>query len=124
MTVGNGSRTFVLIAAMVLPGVALVAGGCGSERRSLMDRLPGERHLVGGGIMIDWKAPEPGTVYLVEKQMDKIVETHTLAEGETYTFEVASIVQAEELEELLGIDFSRTQFLLYFEPAVEKGPAQ
>lgn len=122
MTVGNGSRVFVVIAAIVLFGVALIAGGCGSEERSQMDRLPGEQHLVGGGFLIDWEAPEPGTVYLIEKQTGRIVETRTMAEGEAYTFEVASIVQAEELEELLGIDFAKTRFLLYFEPA--KGLAQ
>ncbi len=122
MTVENGSRPFVLIAALVLLGVVLAAGGCGSEQRSQMEYLPGEQYLVGGGFIIDWEAPEPGTVYLIERQTGKIVETRTLAEGEAYTFEVSSIVQADELEELLGISFAKTRFMLYFEPAKEKSP--
>lgn len=124
MTVRNGSHAFALIAVPALLGVVLAAGGCGSEQRSQMEYLPGEQYRVGGGIMIDWEAPEPGTVYLVEKQTGKIVETRTLAEGEAYTFEVSSIVQAEEFEKLLGISFAKTRFMLYFEPAKEKGPAR
>jgi hypothetical protein len=72
--------------------------------------------LVGGGVMIEWKAPEAGTVYLVEKTTGKIVETRSLEEGEKYTWTVTSVVQAEDLQELLGIKFSRARFLLYFEP--------
>lgn len=101
---------------------ALTLAGCAERDRSALDRMPGERRLVGGGLMIEWKAPEPGTVYLVEKQTGKIVETRTLAAGEAYTFSVTSITQAEEFEDLLGINFSKTRFLLYFEPAKSAGP--
>ncbi len=101
---------------------ALTLAGCASRDRSALDRMPGERRLVGGGLMIEWKAPEPGTVYLVEQQTGKIVETRTLAAGEVYTFSVTSITQAEEFEDLLGINFSKTRFLLYFEPSGEKAP--
>ncbi len=123
MTVRNGSRARALIAVPALLGVVLAAGGCGSEQRSQTEHLPGEQYLVGGGFIIDWEAPGPGTVYLIEKQTGKIVETRTLAEGEAYTFEISSIVQAEEFEELLGISFAKTRFMLYFEPAKEKRPA-
>jgi len=102
----------------------LVLGGCGSNARSRVANLPGEYHLVGGGLNISWQAPEPGTVFLVEKKTGKLIETRTLEEGETYLFAVESVVRAEELQDMLGVDFSRTQFLLYFEPTGEKGLAE
>jgi preprotein translocase subunit SecA len=72
-------------------------------------------------MMIEWKAPEQGTVYLVEKQTGKIIETRSLEEGEVYSFAAKSAVQADEFEQMLGIRFSRAHFQLYFEPADEEG---
>ena len=112
--VGSGMSIVAIFAAV------LVLGGCETQASRRVANLPGEYRLVGGGLNISWQAPEPGTVYLVEKKTGKLVETRTLQEGETYLFAVESIVRAEELQEMLGIDFSRTQFLLYFEPAGEK----
>jgi hypothetical protein len=111
-TTGTKAVVIAVTSALVLTLV-----GCAERSRSSTDRLPGDRQLVGGGIMIEWRAPEPGTVYLVEKTTGKMVETHSLEEGEVYTWTVASTVQAEDLEELLGIKFSKAHFLLYFEPA-------
>jgi len=79
--------------------------------------------MVGGGMMIAWKAPARGTVYLVEKQTGKIVETRSLEQDEVYSFAATSVVQADEFEQMLGIRFSRARFLLYFEPAVAEGSA-
>jgi hypothetical protein len=86
------------------------------------DGLPGEQYLVGGGMMIDWESPTKGTAYLVEKTSRKIVETRSLAAGDSYTFSVASSGQASEFERMLGIRFSEARFLLYFQPDEEKGP--
>jgi hypothetical protein len=120
---GNRLRTIVLVAAAGLAGIAAVAG-CHSERRAELTRVPGKEYLVGGGIMIEWRAPERGTVYLVEERTNKIVETRSMAEGDVYTFAVTSVVQASDYEELLGIKFSRARFLLYFEPAGRELPEQ
>jgi hypothetical protein len=79
--------------------------------------------MVGGGMMIEWKAPERGTAYLVEKQTGKIVETRSLEQDEVYSFAATSVVQADEFEQMLGIRFSRARFLLYFEPALAEGAA-
>ena len=84
------------------------------------DGLPGEEYLVGGGLMIDWEAPEDGTAYLVEKETGKIIETRSLKRGDSYSFSVSSGAQAKEFEEALGIEFSEARFLLYFEPTGPK----
>jgi len=108
--IGDMSMAAILAAVLVL-------GGCGSQTSRRVASLPGDYHLVGGGLNISWKAPEPGTVFLVEKKTGKLIETRSLEEGEIYTFAVESVVRAEELQDMLGVNFSRTEFLLYFEPA-------
>ena len=105
---------------MVVTGILLsvvgMLAGCKTVPPLQADGLPGEQYLVGGGMMIDWEAPSSGTAYLVEKVSGKLVETRTLAEGDSYTFSVASGGQAAEFEKMLGIKFSEARFLLYFRP--------
>ncbi|MCL5282018.1 MAG: hypothetical protein M1376_19160 [Planctomycetes bacterium] len=119
-------RNYLCVAVSVLtPGLlgTLVVGGCGAGKPAPVVRLPDAPQMVGGGIMIEWKAPERGTVYLVEKQTGKIIETRSLEEGEVYSFTATSVVQADEFEQMLGIRFSRARFLLYFEPAAAEDSA-
>jgi len=100
----------------------LVLTGCRTSPTLQADGLPGEDYLVGGGMMIDWEAPAAGTAYLVEKASGKIVETRSLAKGDSYTFSVSSGGQAVEFERMLGVRFSEARFLLYFQPAGTTGP--
>jgi hypothetical protein len=102
----------------------LAFAGCRSQERFYPEQIPGDSRLVGGGLKIEWQAPEPGTVYLVEKRTGRLVQTFTLAEGETYRFAVESVVDAEELGEMLGINVAHAQFLLYFKPAGQEGGRQ
>ena len=110
-----------VVIPMVVTGLlgVLLIGGCGSSHQTA--RLPDTPRLVGGGMMIEWRAPERGTVYLVEKRTRKIVETRSLEEGGIYKFSATSVVQADEFEQMLGIRFSKAQFQLYFEPAGPEG---
>lgn len=115
---------YVAISVLVIGLLgALVVGGCGAGKPSPVVRLPDAPQMVGGGMMIEWKAPERGTVYLVEKQTGKIVETRSLEQDEVYSFAATSVVQADEFEQMLGIRFSRARFLLYFQPAAAEGSA-
>lgn len=95
----------------------IVLAGCRSEERFRPEYLSGESRLVGGGFKIVWQAPVSGTAYLVERRTGKLVQTVTLGEGETYKFTVESVVDADDLETLLGIDIDNVQLLLYFRPA-------
>jgi hypothetical protein len=111
-------------AAIVVGFVAmLVFAGCRSQERFRPEYLPGDAQLVGGGLVIEWQAPEAGTVYLLERRTGRLVQTFTLAEGEPYHFAVESVVDAEELGDMLGIDIDKAQFLLYFKPAGREGTA-
>ncbi len=96
---------------------AMLLAGCASDKDLRVAGLPGEQYLVGGGLNIGWKAPEAGTIYLIEKRTGKLVETRSMEEGDVYSFSVDSIVRAQELGDMLGINPARAEFLLYFEPA-------
>lgn len=119
----NYSQVIVPVLVLSLLGGVLMAGGCTSSKHPAAVQLPDSPRLVGGGLMIGWKAPERGTVYLIEKRTGKIVETRSLEEGETYSFAATSVVQADEFEQVLGIRFSRARFQLFFEPAGPEGSA-
>ena len=105
--------------AMWILGLGLVsaASGCAVSHAIFGTFGPPDgSRLVGGGESIEFEAPEDGTVYLVEKQTSKIIETRSLKEGDSYSFSVASGAQAQDFETVLGIDFSEARFLLYFKP--------
>jgi len=108
-----------VIATLTL--IVWTCGGCRTSPPLQADGLPGEQYLVGGGMMIDWEAPTAGTAYLVEKTSGKIIETRSVAQGDSYTFSIASGGQAAEFEKMLGIKFSEARLLLYFQPQSEKG---
>ncbi len=110
------SRIIALVITLSLLGGVLLVGGCGPDKHAAAFRLPDAPRLVGGGVMIGWKAPQPGTVYLVEQQTNKIIETRSLDEGEVYSFTATSVVQADDFEQMLGIRFGKARFMLYFEP--------
>ncbi len=107
-------RVGAVVAAVFVGMVA--SAGCSSEERFRPDYLSGASRLVGGGLVIKWEAPEPGTAYLVEKRTGKLIQTVTLEAGQSYEFEVRSVVDADDLETLLGIRVASAQFLLYFKP--------
>jgi hypothetical protein len=117
------SRVVAWLALTGLLAGAGATGGCTLDRLSVDSRLPDKPRLVGGGMVIEWRAPEPGTAYLVEKETGKLIETHSLDTDEVYSFAATSIVQADEFEQMLGIKFSRAHFLLYFKPLGPGSPA-
>jgi hypothetical protein len=122
MVAENRPRVGVLVLVMGLLSLGLAAG-CGGSKHPPVVRRPDQPRLVGGGMTIEWQAPQPGTAYLVEMRTGKIVETRTLEAGEVYSFSATSVVRADEFEQMLGIRFAKAQFLLYFEPADEAGSA-
>ncbi len=107
-------RALVGVAASFM---VLSLAGCSTREPSKPAYLSEDAQLVGGGVKIEWQAPQAGTAYLMEKRTGKLVETVTLESGGHYGFSVESVVQADELQKLLGIEIAKAQFLLYFKPA-------
>ena len=84
-------------------GIAL--SGCGTSN------LPHGARLVGGGTIIDYKAPTEGTAILVEGISGKMFVTKYLPEGEDFHFEVDNNTAPA---------LTNTYFRLYFVPAKEE----
>jgi len=130
MCSGNWTGVCRSVGAAVILAAVLLAG-CESKQQGFRPAnvangqyLPGRQYLVGGGLNIAWRAPEAGTVFLVEKKTGKLVETRSLDEGDVFSFEVDSTVRAQELGDILGIRLAKAQFLLYFEPVGEEQPME
>jgi len=114
----------VVLATVLLAGCASKQQGFRPVNMANGQYLPGRQYLVGGGLNITWKARVAGTVYLVEKKTGKLIQTRSLDGGEVFSFTVDSIVRAQELGDILGINLAKTQFLLYFEPAGQEPPME
>ncbi len=79
-------------------------------------RLPDKPRLVGGGMVIEWRAPEPGNAFTSSRSKPaRSIETRSLDADEVYSFSATSVVQADEFEQMLGIRFAKAQFVLYFQ---------
>ncbi len=109
------SRKVIAVVAASFATMALA--GCAAEKQFHPAYLSDDSRVVGGGVLIEWKAPEPGTAYLVEKGTGKLVQTVSLDSGQTYEFAVKSVVEAQDLENLIGTDVREAEFLLYFKPS-------
>jgi hypothetical protein len=99
--------------------VSFVVGGCatsGFESPVFSESgIPNQRYMVGGGFEIAYKAPSPGTAYVVETRTANIIKTQSLEEGQRFEFDIGA--EPEEIEAILGIPFSEVRLHLYFVPS-------
>jgi len=71
-----------LLIALGLAGLA-----CGMHHRHFhRHRLPHGSRVVGGGLAIEWTAPEPGSAILREETTRRVVATQTLEAGDSFDF--------------------------------------
>ena len=112
-------RVVDLVSSGVVVLVVLTMVGCGSGGVLNRDGLPSKKYLVGGGLMIEWKASESGTAYLVEETTKKILITQWVEKGEDVDFSPGGESQ-EEVEGLLGIKLADAKFSLFFIPGSEE----
>ena len=102
-----------LLALSLLTCMFLV--GCANDSPSDANDLPSDKFLVGGGLMVDYTAPEHGSLIYADKTSGKILLTKGLKKEERYGFQGLT----EEMRRLLeteGIDLSKARFVLYFVP--------
>ena len=111
----------VFLAAIVLNGCGSFISNSAGNFNSL--KLPNSEYFVGGGLEIEWIAPQAGTAYLVEEKTYKIVMTKSLDEGEEFEFSIGD-VDNEDAKKIFGVeDSSHLAFSLYFIP-VKKAVSQ
>ncbi|MEJ2647857.1 MAG: hypothetical protein P8016_05540 [Sedimentisphaerales bacterium] len=114
------------LAGIAIFSVAISLAGCGSSMigstgdfRS--NGLPKQKYLVGGGLDVEWVAPQAGTAYLVEENTHKIIMTKSLEADEEFEFSPGS-AEPEEAKQIFGVEMSKLKFLLYFIPAEQTVP--
>ena len=111
-------NTLLNCVLMGLPAIAIVlSSGCTSPDAIRSDGIPHSRYMVGGGYMIKYKAPSPGTAYFVEESSRKIIATQSLDEGEVFDIDMSvtddSFIQGLER---IGVEPDQAKFTLYFVP--------
>ena len=93
-------------------GLLTLAVGCTTTTTGLP---PGCR-VVGGGLSVEWEAPERGTVIIREETTRRVVATETLDEGDSFDFP-SSNNHHEALSRLFGDPMpTNLTFVLYFVP--------
>ena len=116
----------VLVGALAAMSVVSILG-CVSAHRGPFDAngLPREKYFVGGGMMINWTAPQDGTAYVVMSAggESKIVQTEGLKEAKTFEFYISG-VDNQGTPEVLGVKLSEAKFSLYFVPSPTEKSAQ
>jgi hypothetical protein len=119
MVLQYGKSVWRQIAFALLVGAVIWSAGC---RTPLLrpEIPPVHSELVGGGLKIEWTAPVKGTAYLIEGMTNRMVETRSLDQGDTYSFSPATEGQKIEFERIFGVKQSEARFLLYFRPADSK----
>jgi len=105
---------------MAAVAFGVLVAGCTSSH------LPRNGKVVGGGLLIDWRAPTAGTAILVETVSDRIVVTESLEQGDLFTFDAAGNNAPLVDSILAGADVrgsrnlsplaETTRFVLYFVP--------
>lgn len=115
------------IRLLSLPLLCATLAGCVSSPSN----LPRGSRLVGGGLQIEYNAPENGTAILFERSTGKIVATESLGAGDEFEFALTrpetvevlrslfATTNAPALEQLLVLP-TNTTFELYFTPVKAK----
>ncbi len=101
----------------IVIGLMVYLAGCKTTPYVETGTPLGKGELVGGGLKIEWTAPAKGTAYLIESTNNRIVETRSLDEGDTYSFSPAAESRRDEFERIFGMKPAEARFLLYFRPA-------
>ena len=76
------NREVRLLFGIIFLLTVMSLAGCSSLTSSSCDfnskGLPNQKYFVGGGLDIQWRAPQPGTAYLVEEKTGRIVITKSI----------------------------------------------
>ena len=101
--------------------IAFAILGCATSN------LPRGARLVGGGLDIEYQAPVPGTVILMERTSGRIIATETLEEGDAFRFGSADVDSSPVLKSMMTLTNqigqseypslgTNTNFQLFFVP--------
>jgi len=91
--------------------------GCGSISQTAFghDGLPKEQYRVGGGLVIEYEAPQDGTFYLVDQKSGTFIATQSIDEGSTFDFSLPDVYYEDQYEDLTQ-SLVDGKLVLYFVP--------
>lgn len=92
--------------------VLLAASGCATTSYS-----PARGEVVGGGVLIYWRAPSEGTACLIEKNSDTIIRTESMSKGEVFEFDAADEKTRDQLKVAFPTELKGADFVLHFLPS-------
>lgn len=94
----------------------LYVTGCSSFNQTAFghDGLPKEQYRVGGGLVIEYEAPQDGTFYLVDQKSGKFIATQSIDEGSTFDFSLPD-TDEDQYQELTQ-SLVNGKLVLYFVP--------
>ena len=134
MTTKGATRTPSLLAGAIAAMMLVSIVGCASAHKGPFgsDGLPREKYLVGGGMTINWTAPQDGTAYVVMSAAgeSKIIQTQYIPEAGEFDFSFSVDDQktvdqmVDQIEKMLGAKLSEAKFSLYFVPSPKKKSAK
>jgi hypothetical protein len=120
MTMKGESMGKVTLLVLAVSAVVLVSGCSVMETSAFRsDGIPQQKYLVGGGWDVSFSAPCAGTVYLVEANYGKFIETKSVDEGDTYR---QTIDPGESRLKEIGVEPAYAKFQLYFVPVPQAKP--
>ena len=99
------------LSGLLLVLMVVVMVGC-STGNFQFTGLPKSYYKVGGGYDIDFVAPHDGIAVLADERGRDVLQTRTLRQGESFTFNATPVM----LEEQLGLNPEKAKISLYFIP--------
>ena len=91
--------------------------GCATNSSFQHSGIPKEKHLAGGGFEYSFQAETNGTLYIVEKNTKRIIETKPMKKSEKVSSQISDTEKfATSFERLYGMPTSEAQIVLYFIP--------
>jgi hypothetical protein len=124
MGLRHRNGVWCVIGLIAVMSTMICMAGCKTTQSFRTGIPPVQGELVGGGLKIEWTAPVEGTAYLVEETTNRIIETRSLDQGDTYSFSPAAEGQKSEFERIFGMKPAEARFLLYFQAAKPKSVVQ
>jgi hypothetical protein len=91
--------------------------GCATNSSFQHGGIPKEKYLAGGGFEYVFQAEADGTLYIVEKNTKRIIETKPMKRSEKVSSQISDTEKfATSFEKLYGMPTSEAQIILYFIP--------
>lgn len=102
---------FTLVLGLLFSGCAVTGLGGAYDKNG----LPKPHYYVGGGFSVDFTAPVPGVLYVVEEHTRALISSESLDQGESFSVDMTSQGDLDYLEEN-GVELKNVKIGVYYVP--------